>query len=235
MNKTKLSIAAVIPARGGSKGIIKKNLFPILGKPLIEYTINAALQSKHLTRIDLNTDDVGIKQACAPFDINQDYTRPKEFALDTSSTESAILDWLAFLAKQGEQVDIIVLLQPTSPLRTAALIDAAIEHFIEQNCQSLVGVQEMAEHPYKSMHVSQNGSWSFLAKPQETVFRRQDYDKEFFVINGSIYIVRVDWFLRHKKFVVENETALFITPKDEGIDIDDMHDVYLVETVLKHR
>lgn len=229
--KSDNTMFALIPARGCSKGIKNKNISPVFGKPLIEYTIEAALQSRYLNGIHLNTDSFEIKEACKNFNINTEYNRPRYLASDSSSTVETVVEWIRYLKKKP---DVLVLLQPTSPLRTARLIDDAIASFISSNRHSLVGVHHMIEHPYKCIKQLEN-KWVYLEKNDAIKHRRQDYEKNYYVINGSIYIVSVDWFLENNAFVKEKETELFVTSKEEGIDIDDMLDVYFVEAILKHR
>lgn len=224
-------IIAMIPARAGSKGIKGKNKFPILNKPMIEYTVEAALESKYLSAIHINTDCEAIKAICQKYPVDCSYQRPERLSTDTSSTTDTVMAWINAVESKP---DIIVLLQPTSPLRTSMLIDKAVKKFIKKGCKSLVGVHPMTEHPYKSINTNQE-NWSYLAKPDENIVRRQDYDKDYYTINGSIYIVDVSWFLKRKTFVKEGETQLFITSREEGIDVDELLDIYYVEAILNHR
>lgn len=224
-------IIAMIPARGGSKGIKKKNIFPVLSKALIEYTIDAASASKYIDEIHLNTDDDEIINVCRKYTINCHYKRSAQLAQDGTSMVETTLEWLHTLEQKP---DILVLLQPTSPLRTTKLIDDAINSFMDIKCQSLVGVNNMVEHPFKCIKKCDD-TWHYLAMPENAVNCRQDYDNNFYVINGSIYIVKVDWFLKNKTFVEKGKTHLFITSREEGIDVDELIDIYYVEAILNHR
>lgn len=225
-------ITAIIPARGGSKGIPRKNLYPINGKPLIQYTIEAAKQSCYLNQIMLNSEDDEIRAFCSNQGVDASYQRPYALAGDRSRQIHAILDWLDWMEKTNQFPDIVVLLQPTSPLRSSKLIDSAIEAFLNQPDVSLVGVSEMKEHPAKSIH-KQDGRWHYLIDSGDYVPRRQEMSKDYYVINGSIYIATPEWIRAHQGFTVEGKTQLFETPDLEGVDVDTMLDVYYVEALLK--
>jgi len=225
-------ITAIIPARGGSKGIPRKNLYPIDGKPLIQYTIEAAQKSRYLNQIMLNSEDVEIQAFGKKLGVDVSYTRPVELAGDSSRQIHAILHWLDWMEQSLGLPDIVVLLQPTSPLRTSALIDHAIEQFIAQPEVSLVGVNEMKDHPAKSIHKLQDG-WHYLAPSGDYVPRRQEMSKAYFVINGAIYIATPQWIRAHQGFTVEGKTQLFETTPEEGVDVDCLTDVYWVEALLR--
>lgn len=225
-------ITAIIPARGGSKGIPRKNLFPVNGKPLIQYTIEAAKASKYLTHVMLNSEDTEIQHFCESAGVDVSYTRPVELAGDSSRQIDAILHWLDWMEQNQRLPDIVVLLQPTSPLRTAALIDRAIEQFLAQPSVSLVGVNEIKDHPAKSIHKRQDG-WHYLAPSGDYVPRRQEMSKVYFVINGTIYIATPQWIRAQNDFTVEGQTQLFETTPEEGVDVDCLTDVYWVEALLR--
>jgi len=226
-------VTALIPARGGSKGIPKKNLFPIMAKPLLQYTFEAAQASEHLNSIMLSSEDDEIIHFARLHKIDTRYRRPHHLSTDQAQTNDVVKDFLAWLAQNNEMPDILVLLQPTSPLRSSEDIDRAIEQFQNQNLDSLVSVHPMTEHPYKSLAVDAQGSWHYLAKPKQEVTRRQDYDDHFYTLNGALYLVKPDWFLTQGKLVVEGETALFEMSPIAGMDVDELADVFKVEAYLK--
>lgn len=225
-------ILGLIPARGGSKGLLKKNLYPVMGRPLLQYTFDAATKSQYINHIMLSSEDAEIRSFAERNQIDVRYTRPGELATDEATTMDTVLDALDWLEKQGELPDILVLLQPTSPLRTEHDIDRAVEYFLSEGLESLVGVQPMIEHPYKCMQTSSNG-WQFLAKPDQPVSRRQDYQNNYFVINGALYIATPQWLRKHGDFVIEGQTKLFEMTTVSGIDVDDLSDIYQVEAHLK--
>lgn len=226
-------ILGLVPARGGSKGIPKKNLFPIMAKPLLQYTFEAAKESGALNNIMISSEDDEILHFAQLHGIDTRYRRPQALATDQASTADVVLDVLAWLEQMGELPDVLVLLQPTSPLRSAEDINRAVQRFIELGVDSMVSVHKMVEHPFKSMHMKNDGSWQYLARPGQKAHRRQDYDGNFFTVNGAFYIVKPSWFKEQKAFVVEGETALFEMSSIAGIDVDELVDVFKVEAYLK--
>ncbi|SFR59375.1 cytidylyltransferase domain-containing protein [Thiomicrospira sp. ALE5] len=228
MNK---KITAIIPARGGSKGIPRKNLYPINGKPLIQYTIEAAKNSHYLDQIVLNSEDEEIRHFCSDLGVDASYKRPYSLAGDQSRLVDSVVEWLDWMEVNHDLPDVIVLLQPTSPLRTAELIDSAIEAFLNKPAVSLVGVTEMKEHPAKSIFVEKD-SWRYIVDSGAYVPRRQELEKNYFTINGAIYIATPEWLRNYNDFTVQGKTQLFETPHDQAVDVDAMIDVHIVEAIL---
>lgn len=228
-----LNVLALIPARGGSKGIPKKNLYPIMGKPLLQYSFDAAKKSQFVSQVMMSSEDAEIIDFSNQHGIDVRYTRPEALATDEATTIDVVLDALDWLEAKGELPDVLVLLQPTSPLRTEQEIDGAIQTYIEQGCDSLVSVHKMIEHPYKCMQVDEQGGWQFLAKPDTYVSRRQDYRDEYFTINGALYIVSPQWLREQGNFVVEGQTKLYEMSAVAGTDVDELADIFQVEAYLK--
>ena len=141
MSKPNLNILAIIPARGGSKGLPGKNIKPFLGKPLLAYTIEEAKRSKYITKIVLSTDDTAIAQVGKKYGAEIPFLRPSELATDTSLAPDAYIYTIERLKnEQGYAPEIVVILQPTSPLRTVDDIDAAISLYLEKNADSVISV-----------------------------------------------------------------------------------------------
>ncbi|MPQ76944.1 cytidylyltransferase domain-containing protein [Hydrogenovibrio sp. JE_KL2] len=228
------NILALIPARGGSKGLIGKNLYPILDKPLLQYTIDEAQKSRHITQLMMSSEDAEINRYAESLGVKVDYVRPASLAEDHTTTAEAVLHALDWLEERNELPDAIILLQPTSPLRTVEEMDDAIEQFLASDKQSLVSVQPMKEHPFKCIQ-QQDGEWQYLAKPEKFVSRRQDYTNDYYVINGAIYIVTPQWLREKGEFTGERESELFVMDCISGVDIDDLTDVFQVEALLKMR
>lgn len=226
-------VLGLIPARGGSKGIPKKNLFPIMAKPLVQYTFDAAKECGVLDSIMISSEDEEILHFANLHGIDTRYRRPAHLGSDEAGTVEVIVDFLQWLERINEMPDILVLLQPTSPLRSATDINQAVQTFMEHDLSSLVGVHKMVEHPYKSMQQQSNGQWHYLAKPPQKVHRRQDYADNFYTINGALYIVKPQWFLANQALVVESETQLFNMSPIAGMDVDELVDVFKVEAYLK--
>lgn len=230
-----MNILGFVPARGGSKGIPRKNMALLDGKPMIQYTVEAAQQSGHIADIFLSSDDAETIEFCVSLGLKVSYRRPAALASDDSPMIDAIMDGLKWIEKStGGLPDALMLLQPTSPLRTAGDIVGAVEAFNAGADESLVSVHKMAEHPYECVKGIGKG-WRYLAKPHAEVTRRQDYPDDFFFINGAIYLAKTDFLLREKKFVMERKTALYLMPETHGLDIDDTNALKLAEFYLKNR
>lgn len=231
-----MSFLGFITARGGSKGIPRKNLVPLGGKPLIRHTVDAARGSRSLDRVFLSSDDAEIIAFCRGLGLDVPYVRPAELARDDSPVIDCVLhglDWLK--AEQGHEPEAVVLLQPTSPLRTAADIDGAIEAFRTSGAESLVTVSEMAEHPFECIKRTAGG-WAFLDRPKRQATRRQDYgDTEFLFMNGAVYVNSVAFLRRERRFVLEGRTALHVVSRECGLDIDTPFDLALCEAWIKAR
>jgi CMP-N,N'-diacetyllegionaminic acid synthase len=216
-------ITAIIPARGGSKGIPRKNLYPLKGKPLIQYTIEAAQQSKYIKEIIISTEDQEILSFCRSLGLICDYERPKELTQDGSSMIDVILDVIPHVSFKD-----IILLQPTSPLRTAIDIDKSIEMYTGNKTNSLISVNKMKESPFNCIY-KDDDKIKFLRKSDSC--NRQDFQGEYYFINGAIYIFDVIWFYNNRKFVDDN-TLLYEMPYCRSIDVDYPEDLKIAEILL---
>lgn len=228
MNKSP-TFLAIIPARGGSKRLPRKNILDLNGKPLISWTIEAALKSKYITKTIVTSDDDEI------LDIAQKYgsdiiKRPADLASDTASSFDAIEHTIL---KQKEQYDYIILLQPTSPLRTHKHIDEAIELLLEKNADAVISVCEV-EHPIQwTMSLDENLNMNNFVKNIDT--RRSQDQKTHYRLNGSIYIIKTNKLLNKKTFFLTKKTYAYIMDKKYSIDIDDEFDFKLAECLVSIR
>ncbi|EMN24357.1 acylneuraminate cytidylyltransferase family protein [Leptospira kirschneri] len=222
---TDQKILGLIPARGGSKGILRKNIKLIAGKPLIVWTIEAALKSKHLTSIVVSTDDPEIAEIAEQSGASVPFLRPAELAADYSSGIDPVLHALDNLPG----FDYVMLLQPTSPLRTSVDIDDCVEFAISKNANSVVSVCEAQENPFWMFRLDDSFKMTKLLNVED-VARRQDSPKVF-TLNGSIYLSEVNYFREKKKFITE-DTLAYLMNKENSIDIDDMMDWKLAEILL---
>ncbi len=230
-----MSVIAFIPARGGSKGIPRKNLRLLAGKPLIQYTIEAAQKSRQISEIFLSSDDDEIIHFCQSLGVETPYKRPCELAEDTTSMVETILHSLQWLQEErgtGKLPENLLLLQPTSPLRTSQDIDQAITIFLQQKEVSLVSVHKMTEHPCDCVVWGKESEWEYLIEPPEGATGRQDYPQVFYTINGCIYLIKTEVFLKKKSLILKKETNFYEIIPERGIDIDEITDFHLAEAYL---
>lgn len=229
MYKSK-TFLAIIPARGGSKGIPRKNIFKVNGKPLIEYTIDEALKSQYLDEIIVSTEDVEIAEIAKNCGAHVPFLRPMEFAKDDSKTIDAILHVIEKLKIKKQVYDYIVLLQPTQPLRQAFHIDEAIELMILNNYNSIVSVSDVKEHPILMRKINEDGVLDNLLNISSSV-RRQDFSR-FYKINGAIYINQIDAKLNISTSFNDNRFPYIMDTKYD-VDIDEFIDIELFKLKLK--
>ena len=222
-------ILAIIPARLGSKRLPKKNVKMLHGKPLLAHTIDSVKNSQHVNRFVVSTEDKEIAK------ISQSYgaevvIRPRQLARDESSTNDVIFNVLDQLhSKEQYTPDIILLLQPTSPLRTTDDIDHAIKTFLNRKGDSLISVTEYDHTPYWAFRIAKG-----LLKKEFTknsLKCSQELPK-LYRPNGSIFITRVTTFLKNRSFYTKHIIP-FVMPRERSIDIDDEFDFTLVEFLLK--
>lgn len=222
-------ILAIIPARGGSKGIPKKNIRPLHDKPLIEYSIDAAKGSKFLTRIVVSTDNDEIAAISRENTVDV-IIRPEEIARDASSVVDAIIHATSVLKERDNFLPgVIVLLQPTSPMRNAGDIDNAIRLFLEHRCDSVISVCETDHSPYWCFTLNQQKVIPLFSK-EISRKRRQDLPKTY-QPNGAIYVGTLDFIIKNAGFVSDN-TLAYIMPKTRSIDIDTPLDLALAEFLM---
>lgn len=220
---------AIIPARGGSKGIPHKNITIVNDKPLIQYTIDEAKKSKYLDRIVVSTDDEEIARVSQICGAEIPFMRPKELASDQAKTIDALIYTVEELSKMGNQYDYLVLLQPTQPLRNSKHIDEAIEKIVGNDEEGLVSVSEVNEHPILMRTINQDGKLETLLNVNSTV-RRQDFPS-FYKVNGAIYINRLNESFTEHTSLNDNKLA-YVMDKEYDIDIDDFIDLELFKLVL---
>lgn len=223
-------ILAIIPARGGSKGIPHKNIMKICKKPLIAYSIEAAKESKYIDYILVSTDDTCIKEVSLSYGAKVPFLRPDEISTDRAKSIDVVLHGIDYLKEHNENFDYVILLQPTSPLRTSDDIDTAIESVIEANKDSLISVCECSENPILMRTIEREKLKPVLEFNGDNL-RRQELPT-FYVFNGAIYINKVDMLQNKKEFVDEN-TMPFIMDSTKSIDIDNMIDAKIAEMILK--
>ena len=227
------NITTVIPARAGSKRLANKNTRLLCGRPMIEYTIEAAQHSRCIRGLNVvvSTNDSEVmritgmmatemmregKQVGVPY-IRK---RPERLGADNASQVDVIIDSVAWLEEMGVETEWVVLLQPTSPLRSAEDIDKALETMIMSNAHSLVSVSEAQEAPCDMMDFS--GRMIPIKKDVLHLF-----------LNGAIYITRYDHLVKQRTFYTPSETLLYFMPKWRGIDVDDEGDFLVADYIMR--
>lgn len=218
---TRRSVLGVIPARGGSKGIPRKNLEMFNGAPLIEWTIREAQKALGLDRLILSSDDPQIIAVAERLGCEAPFIRPPHLATDTASS----VDVMLHAAEQVPGYDIVVLLQPTSPLRLAKDIDGTLDRMERVGAPGCVSVCEAPCHPYLIFRPDADGRLAPYASPPEgSSLRRQDFEPAF-RLNGAVYAVDLAWFRSTRTFVAHGQTAAYLMPVSRSIDIDTYEDL----------
>lgn len=219
------SFLAIIPARGGSKGVPRKNIRPLAGKPLIAWTIDAAHQSRYLDRVILSSEDAEIIEVAKRFNCEVPFVRPAELAQDHSAGIDPILHAINTLPTR---YDFTVILQPTSPLRSAEDIDQAIKHCIDNQADFCVSVTAPDKHPYWHFKIDTTGHLQPLFA--DIGSRRQDLP-DCFALNGAVYVAKTSALLEHKSCITPT-TLAYIMPKQRSQDIDTALDFGIAEYLL---
>ena len=219
---------AIIPARGGSKRLPRKNIALLNRKPLIAYTIEAAISSKKLSRSIVSTDDEEIASVAKQFGAEVPFLRPTELAQDKSSVLDALNHALAHLERQGDRIDAVVLLQPTSPFRAGKHIDEAIALFESSDADTVTAVCHAREHPYYAWTV-ENGRLRPFFSLEKQMTARQDLPPAL-VENGSIYVVKRT--VLAKNTLYGHNILPYMMSSATAIDIDTIDDLHWAEYIL---
>lgn len=225
---TKKVLAAVL-ARGGSKGIPNKNLVPLAGKPLITWTVEAALGARCIDDVVVSSDSEEILEV-ARCSGTEGKLRPKELATDDVSSADALVHLIKQLKEMGRDYHYVLLLQPTSPLRTAEDIDAAFEKMLQSGAQALISVVRPKQSPLKAFKLKKDGFLDGIINNEYPFVARQKLPKSCYA-NGAIYIVESDRFQKSRSFLAE-KTVPFEMDCDRSIDIDTVDDLKEAERHL---
>lgn len=226
------SVLAIIPARGGSKGLPGKNIKELCGKPLVAWSIEQAKACSSINRVVMSTDDDQIAEVAKKYGAEVPFMRPAELASDTASTIDVIFHALDWLEKYEDyQPAYILLLQPTSPLRTAEDIEGAIQTFKDKSARAVVSVCETDHHPWWSNRLPDDGNMKNFLRPDVLNKRRQDLPV-FYRLNGAIYVADTNYLREQNSFFGPN-TIAYKMPKERSIDIDSGIDFELAALLLE--
>lgn len=219
----------VIPARGGSKGVPRKNIKELGGKPLIYYTIEAARQVFDDEVICVSTDDKEIKKVVEQTGLKVPFLRPVKLATDTAGTRKVLLHALEFYKEVDYEADTIVLLQPTSPFRTGTHIEEALELY-HPSLDRVVSVKETDSNPYYVLY--EENDEGYLRQSKKGDFKRRQDCPTVWELNGAIYIINRNS-LRKEKMSDSKKVKKYVMDEVTSIDIDTKLDWELAKTILK--
>ncbi|WP_339060487.1 acylneuraminate cytidylyltransferase family protein [Tepidibacillus marianensis] len=220
-------ILGIIPARGGSKGVPRKNIRVVAGKPLIAWTIDEARKSKYIDQLILSSEDQEIIQVAKEYDCEVPFVRPKELAQDNTPGIDPVLHAIEMLSGY----EYIILLQPTSPLRTVEDIDGCIEKCIQNQNDYGVSVTETDKSPYWMYSIENDKMVPVLS--QDMIINRRQESPKVYELNGAIYIAKTEKLIESKTFL-NKVTVPYIMPKERSVDIDTELDLKLVELILNY-
>tara|TARA_B100001121_G_C18669653_1_gene613084 strand:- start:579 stop:1277 length:699 start_codon:yes stop_codon:yes gene_type:complete len=226
MIEIRTKVLAVIAARGGSKGLTRKNILDLAGSPLIAWTIKAAKESKFISKVVLSSDNEEIMEVAKRYDCEVPFKRPSYLATDNATS----VDVLNHAIEYCPGYDFVILLQPTSPLRTAEDIDAAFELMISLNAKSCVSVCTTLKTPYWMYSLGDDGVLKKLLQTPKDIVNRQNAP-ETFELNGAIYIIDINYF-KNEQSLIPEETVAYVMDRSVSVDIDCQADLDLCETYL---
>jgi CMP-N,N'-diacetyllegionaminic acid synthase len=224
-----VKIISIIPARGGSKGLPKKNILELAGKPLIAWTIESSLKSKYISKTIVSSDCDEILNISSKYG-SEILKRPDELARDTTPTEPVVEHILQNIKDLGNY-SYLVLLQPTSPLRDEKDIDEAISKLIqEKDATALISVKEIDNKILKAFKINNNGYLEGISNNKYPFMRRQDLPKVF-MPNGAIYIISINEFLKTKRLFSDNAIS-YLMNEEKSLDIDTIDDFEKIKNYI---
>lgn len=228
---------AVIPARGGSKRLSGKNIRPLNGKPLIQWSIDFASSVDWFSLIEVSTDSADISQCCREAGLFIERLRPTALATDEASSVDAVLDVVSWKESKGECFDLIALLQPTTPIRQKRHWDDALALLENPAIDAVVGVGPSANHPYLTFKLNAHGHLEPWLKERPHSLRSQDLEPAVNV-NGALYLVRTEVLKKARTFFPPSTAAVLMDDVLSNIDIDTEFDWLIAEQAIefsKHR
>jgi CMP-N,N'-diacetyllegionaminic acid synthase len=228
--KSKNRVCAIIPARGGSKGVPHKNIKPIAGKPLIAWSIEHALNSELVDRIIVSTDCEKIAETARKYGAEVPFLRPKNISGDSATTESALIHCCEYLRNIQEMPDAILLIQCTSPIREIGVFDNAIRKFFVEQLDSLLSVSLSHRFTWKNPE-QPTASYDFMNRPRRQDIKEEDQE---FLETGSFYLTRTNKLIETKNRLC-GKIGMYITSEIESYEIDSIADFVVCEELMKLR
>lgn len=227
-------ILAIIPARGGSKRLPGKNIKKIGGKPMIAHAILAALGSRYIDRVIVSTDDPAIAKVAKKYGAEVPFMRPAELASDTAPTLPVLQHAVTYMESQaGFKPDLTVLIQPTNPLVRSEDVNGAIEKMIATKTNSCFSVCEISQRP-EWMYRMDSGLVKLFLKQKTGPTKRSQELPRLAIINGSVYATKYDTLMKRGRIRDEN-TSIYVMPRERSVDIDDLFDFELAEFLLNRQ
>ena len=227
-------VLAIVPARGGSKGLLRKNIKPLLRKPLIAWTIEAARNNRYIDRVLVSTDDNETAEISRKYGAETPFLRPRELAADNSKRIDVVLHALEWLEnKESEIYDLVIFLQPTSPLRACEDIDKALKLLFSKDARAIVSVCKAEHPPHWAGTLPDNGCMKDFLKRGIRNKNRQELPV-FYRINGAIFLAYRDY-LKEQKSFFGNRTFAYVMPAERSVDIDYEIDFKLAEILKKEK
>ncbi len=224
---------AIITARGGSKRLPNKNILDLNGKPLIAWTIEAAKKCNFINEVVVSTDSLEIKKIAEQHGASVPFIRSEKLSNDTASSFDVVKHCLDFHQAQFKlNFDYIILLQPTSPLRTHIDIENAVKLLKEKNADAIVSVCETEHSPFWTNNIDSTLSMDNFLRDEVKNNRSQDLPKHY-RLNGAIYICKISELLKQKTFFLEKNIFAYIMHQERSIDIDTLLDFKMAEFLLK--
>ncbi|SEK59296.1 cytidylyltransferase domain-containing protein [Ectothiorhodospira marina] len=222
-----MRLLALIPARGGSKGIPRKNIKPLAGKPLLGWTIDVARQAGSIDRIVVSTEDEEIAALARDLGAEVPFMRPAALSADDTPGIEPVIHAL----EQLPEVDWVLLLQPTSPLRAAEDIEGIVQLCLEREAPSAVSVTAVDKHPYWMYQRDEKDRLEPMIPDQPAITTRQELPPTY-VLNGALYLARRDWLLEQRRFVGP-DTLGYVMPPERSVDLDTPRDWDWVEFLIE--
>lgn len=232
-----IKVLAVIPARGGSKGIPRKNIKMLAGKPLIAYIIEAALKAKTQDKVIVSTEDEELAAIAREYDAEVPFLRPKELARDEVSLIPVVKHAMEYLDNQGWRAEIVVSLQPTSPLTEPHDIDNAVNKMLETNCDSVVSVERIEKHhPFRAMKLKGDRLFPLTEYTSEKYLQKQDRPSAY-GFNGAIYVRKKELLEKWsgEDFALGDDARAIIMDSGKSVDINNPLDFLIAEAILKNK
>jgi len=221
---------AIIPARSGSKGLRDKNILPVLGKPIIAYTIESAIQSNCFDKVFVSTDSQKYADIAIQYGANASFLRSETTASDFASSWDVVREVLTRFNESGEIFEVIALLQPTSPLRNSTDIQNAMSLFNKKNANFVESVSKMEHSPLWSNTLDETLSLKNFIKPEYNI--RRQLLPQYYRENGAIYVIRANN-LKNSDYLYCDGSYAYIMPIERSIDIDNLIDMEIAEIMLK--